>query len=161
MTRDRDRYRRLEAGARRPVGDGALHPDSCPKLTLHGAEFAVPPRGRRIAPVFAPEGVRVSTVGADDWPEAERLLETAVVRPAEPCPQCGRARRAALEVDLQRDVEFLARAFELAGDLLDRQYELTAEQKAELLSFETDELPEWLAQLLRWCRGMPNREPQA
>jgi len=153
-----EQYRAMEVAARRPVGAGVRHPDRCAKLTLHGVDFAVPRRGIRIVPDFRPAGVTISAEGADHWPEAQGLLDRLPPRPPEPCPTCGHCGPAMLEVDLRRDVDFLAAAFVLAAKLLDRQYELSDEQKSELLSFQSDEVPAWIAQLLHWCGGMAARE---
>ena len=60
---------------------------------------------------------------------------------------------------LQANADFLTACFALAGELLDRQYRLTAEQESELLGFASDELPEWIPQLLRWAQGMPTEAP--
>jgi hypothetical protein len=147
---DAEAVRKLEVACRRGL-DEALHPDACPKLTLHGVAFAIPPRGGRIAPVFAPGGPTVEARGAEDWPQARRLLELAEVVEHEPFGLCGQPRRLSLRVTLERDAEFLRLAFALTGALLDRQYRLTDEQKTLLLAFEADRLPQWIPQLLAWC----------
>lgn len=152
---DLEHYKAVEARARRKVGDGVLHPDGCPKLTLHGADFAVPPRGGRVVATFTPRGVGVTAIEADDWPEADRFLRLARTRQQDVCQTCGGSCGGGLRADARSDGEFLAAAFELAGRLLDKQYELTDEQKAELLSFGTRAAPQWIPQLLRWCRGLP------
>jgi len=148
------RYRELEAAARRPTGAGVLHPDRCPKLTLHGVAFAIPPRGGRVSPVFGPHGVTVALDGMESCPQAEALLTSAPVRTDGTCASCGRPAPGPLEVDPEGDVAFLAAAFELAARLLDSQYDLTEEQKADLLAFDSDRVPRWLVQLLRWCAGL-------
>jgi hypothetical protein len=149
----RQPWQRLEVASRRPVGPGSRHPDECPKLTLRGAAFAIPPRGLRVVPEFGPQGVSVSVAGTRDWPEADNLLRLAPIRPEEVCPQCGRALRASLRTGADDDIAFLTACFALAGRLLDEQYELTPSQKAELLAFPSNEVPAWIAQLLQWCQG--------
>ena len=134
------------------------HPDQCPKLTLHGVGFAIPPRGMRIVPEFGPGGVTVSATEVERWPEAKKLLAIASIHPGEACQRCGRPADAVLEVDLKRDIEFLATSFGLAGELLDRQYDLTPQQKADLLAFDSDRIPVWIVQLLRWCAGVETQE---
>ena len=51
--------------------------------------------------------------------------------------------------------KFLAACFDLAGRLLRRQYDLTDDQLADLLAFDTDQPPVWIAQLLAWAAGLP------
>jgi hypothetical protein len=150
----RQRYVRLEARARRAVGDGAVHPDLCPKLTLHGVAFAIPPRDIRVLPEFSAAGVTMSIVGLDRWPEADRVLALATSEGEDVCPACGRPRIASVEVDLDRSRDFLSASFGLAAELLARQYEVSDQEKAELLAFPLDRAPVWLTQLLHWCRGL-------
>ena len=159
--RELERYKQLETRARRKLGDAALHPDLCPKLTLHGVGFAIPPRGGRVTPTFGPQGVAVSVVGLDEWPEAKELLHRARSGKAETCPTCGRTLPGPPALDADRDVDFLAAAFVLAGRLLDRQYELSRQDKSDLLAFRGDGLPEWIVQLLCWCAGLPAPERHA
>jgi hypothetical protein len=147
---DAAQARKLEVAARRPVGE-ALHPDRCGKLTLCGAAFAIPPRTATIVPVFQAVVVSVCTRDAADAPEARRLVELAEIEPGPPCPRCGRPTTASVAALARGGQEFLTAAFELAGRLLSRQYDLTAEQKADLLAFPADRLPKWIAELLEWC----------
>jgi len=147
-----EHYRKLEAGARRTHGTGALHPDQCPKLALHGVEFAIPPRGVRIAPKFTGDEVLVSMAGEDDWPEADELV--APVMEYGKCPACGRARRAALKLEVAGASGFLPKCFGLAARLLRKQYDLTDGQMTELLAFERGQLSQWITQLLQWCNGL-------
>ena len=141
---------KLEVRRRRGL-PGAEHPDQCPKLTLHGVGFAIPPRRSRVVPTFTPVGLVVETQGGTDLPESRRLVELAEVAEQAPCPECGRPHRVCLAVRVENDAEFLRTAFLLAGKLLDRQYDLSAEQKAALLAFDSDRLPIWIPQLLAWC----------
>lgn len=155
-----EHYRAIEGSARRTQGQGAIHPDQCPKLLLHGVDFAIPPRGARIAPSFADDGtITVSQAGEDEWPQADELLQTAPMTEYAKCPQCGQAKRAALELDLQEGADFLQRCFGLASEALRKQYELTDAQLADLLGFAADEPPQWIAQLLRWCSGLSTEAP--
>ena len=72
--RDRDHFRQMEVQARKTASH-ALHPDQCPKLRLHGVDFAIPPRGLRVCPQFDGEGKATLTVdGVEQWPEIEELL---------------------------------------------------------------------------------------
>ena len=156
----RDRYVRLEARARRAVGEGVLHPDQCPKLTLRGVAFAIPSRGVRVVPEFAADGVRASIAGLDSWPEADRVLQLAEGDHENVCPECRRPLAASIKVDLDRNRAFLVASFDLAEKLLAEQYELSDEEKSELLAFSVDQAPTWLIQLLQWCRGLPTEAGQ-
>jgi len=147
---DPEAVRKLEAERRRGLGE-ALHPDRCPKLTLHGVAFAIPPRRRCVVPVFAPDGVKIQTRDGVDFPEPSRLVELADVAEQEPCPECGQPRSVSLAVTVEHNAEFLRTAFSLAGKLLDRQYDLSAERKADLLKFDAGRLPAWIPELLAWC----------
>jgi len=140
----------LEVRSRRGLSD-ADHPDDCPKLTLHGAAFSIPPRRSRVVPAFTPDGLVVETRDGTDPPESCRLVELAEIREQASCPTCGRPQRIHLTVRVDDNAEFLRIAFVLAGKLLDRQYDLTADQKTALLAFDSDRLPTWISQLLAWC----------
>ena len=143
MTSDRDRYRRLEIDRRRP---GAMHPDACCKLLLHGVAFAIPPRGLRVRPAFDSAGrAKLRFVGADRWPRvAEVLARVARV-------VAGRR----LRLDLDGSADLLCDLMTLARKALLAQYDLSDEQVAELLSFDTHERPAWIPGLLRWAQGLP------
>ena len=147
---DFEAVKKLEVDCRRSLAE-ALHPDRCPKLTLHGVAFAIPSRRSSVVPVFGPDGVTIETRAGVDWPEASRLVELAEIAEHEPCPECGQPRSISLAVTVEQNAEFLRTAFLLAGKLLDRQYDLTAEWKADLLRFDADRLPAWVSELLEWC----------
>lgn len=145
-----DAARELEVRRRRSLSE-APHPDECPKLTLHGAPFAVPPRRARVVPVFGADGLSIETHDGTDWPQSRRLVELVEVRQRDHCPECGRPRHVSVAVSVQSNAEFLTAAFSLASRLLDRQYTLTAQQKSRLLAFDADRLPAWIPELLEWC----------
>jgi len=147
---DFEAAKKLEVDCRRSLAE-ALHPDQCPKLTLHGVAFAIPSRRSSVVPVFGPDGVKIETRAGVDWPEASRLVELAEIAEHESCPECGQPRSISLAVTVEQSAEFLRMAFLLAGKLLDRQYDLTAERKADLLRFDADRLPAWVSELLEWC----------
>ena len=88
-------YKKLRAERTR---NDAKHPDLCPGLTLHGVEWAIPSRGAKITPRFGAEGVEVEAT-ADEWPEAETLLELAPAPEERACSKCGQSLQASLEVD--------------------------------------------------------------
>lgn len=147
---DVEAVKKLEVDCRRGLGE-APHPDRCPKLTLHGVAFAIPPRRSSVVPVFGSDGVKIETHPGVNWQETTRLVELAEIAEQEPCPECGQPRSVSLSVTVEQNAEFLRTAFSLAGKLLDRQYDLPAERKADLLRFDTDRLPAWIAELLEWC----------
>ena len=148
-------YREIEANHRKTRSQGAVHPDLCPKLTLHGVDFAIPPRGVEVRPVFDGESVRTEMGGEQDWPQADTLLRSAPVVAGQKCPACGQTIGAELVVELTDSAEFLHQCFALSGKLLRAQYSLSGGQLADLLAFGATESPQWIAQLLRWCQSMP------
>ena len=153
-------FREIEVGTRRTASSGALHPDQCPKLRLHGVDFAIPPRGATSAPKFEDGKVSVSMAGEDDWPEADELLRAAPVIEYAMCKECGQAKRAALEIELEGGADFLVKCFALAAKLLRKQYDLDDVQASEVLGFASGDTPEWIAQLMRWCNGLGTEAPE-
>ena len=144
-------YRELEVKSRR---SGSLHPDQCPKLAIHGAEWSIPPRGTRVVPKFNADGtITAQAAGDDECPEADAFVERIPVVEDETCPACGSVLDASIEVDIERGSDFLAAAFGLAATLLRRQYELTDEQLADLLGY-AGIAPVWISQLASWCHGV-------
>ena len=144
-------YRELEVRSRR---SGAPHPDQCPKLAIHGAEWSIPPRGTRVVPQFHDDGtITAQAAGGDECPEADAFVDAIPVVDDETCPECGSVLSASIEVDVERGSDFLAVAFKLAATLLRRQYELSNEQLADLLGY-TGVAPVWISQLASWCHGV-------
>jgi len=158
MPENRSRWKELEVASRRSKGDGR-HPDECPKLTLHGVEWAIPPRGAQIVPTFSDDGVEIVCSSEEDWPEAEKVISLVPMKERSFCPQCKQPTSVELEVDLDSNNDFLKACFGLAGKLLDKQYTLTPEQKGELLALNADDVPEWILELLRWCHGTKAPDP--
>jgi hypothetical protein len=148
-------YRALENGARRKIGGGIVHPDQCPKLLLHGVEFAIPPRGQYIQPVFADGKVEVSASNETDWPEVQAFVDAIKGADAVVCEKCGQAIPRADAVDIEWPA-----AFALARKALLGQYELTDEQLADLLQFSTGAMPDWPRGLLRWALGLPAEDAE-
>lgn len=137
-----DPYRRLEVQHRRP---DAAHPDRCRKLRLRGVAFALPPRGLRITPRFAPDGrARVELAGADPWPQTAALCRRAAKAMVGPV----------LVLDPDGAESLLADLMTLARRALLRQYDLSDDHVAELLSFAGDESPQWISDLLSWAQGL-------
>jgi hypothetical protein len=135
-------FKEMEVASRR---SGALHPDRCPKLRLHGADFAIPPRGLRVRPRFDASGAAaIELRGVDNWPEVQSLLA-----------QAGKALGDdGLALDLEDSSGLLAQLMSLARKALLCQYELTDDQIADLLEFATDAPPAWIGQILRWAQGL-------
>jgi len=148
-------FKQLRSRCARPVGNEVLHGDLCPKLTLHGVGFCIPPRTLRVEPVFSGDGrtgVRLRCPGDFDS-QARDLLKLAPLQ-TRVCRRCGQSTGGRLELDGEGS-KFLAACFDLAGRLLRRQYDLSDEQLADLLAFDTDQPPAWIAQLLAWAAGQP------
>jgi len=148
-------FKQLRSRCARPVGNEVLHGDLCPKLTLHGVGFCIPPRTLRVEPVFSGDGrtgVRLRCPGDFDS-QARDLLKLAPLQ-TRVCRRCGQSLGGHIELD-DEGGRFLAACFDLAGRLLRRQYDLSDEQLADLLAFDTDQPPVWIAQLLAWAAGQP------
>ncbi len=138
MDKQTEYYKQIEVACRRKMPE-AMHPDACPKLRLHGVDFAIPPRGLRVVPKFDADGKATLDVsGGDDWPEVPALLERLV---------------ESLGEDNNIAAEVLCELMTLGRRALLAQYDLTDEQVAELLAFDSDEGPAWVNSLIRWARG--------
>lgn len=145
-------FKQLRARCARPVGDGVLHGDLCPRLTLHAVGFSIPPRALRVEPSFDPDGrARVRVRSSGDFDAQARALFKLAPLETQTCPRCGQG--VGGQIRLDNKGEFLAACFGLAGRLLRRQYDLSDEQLADLLAFDTDQPPQWIAQLLAWAAG--------
>ena len=152
MTPELDRYRRLEVEARRGIGAGVLHPDQCPKLTLHGVDFAIPPLGTAIVPVFVDGKLEhVESRSRDDIPVGE-FLDLLPAPRTDVCPTCGQVIGG--ELDLSEDAKILEAAFNLAARALLSQYTLSDGAIGELLAWSPDAC--WLGQLVSWAHGVRN-----
>ncbi len=145
-------WKQLEVDSRKPLSECA-HPDDCPKLTIKGVAWAIPACGGQVVPTFTDGAVEVSAVAGDEWPEADRLVELMTLNGADPCPECGQSLSTSLEIDLDTNIEFIQTAFALAAKLLDKQYNLTDEQKGSLLAFAPSALPQWVVDLMLWASG--------
>ena len=144
MPTDLAYFRRMEVQSRKGAVE-AIHPDDCPKLHLHGVDFAIPPRGLQVRPVFDAAGrATLGVDGTDDWPEVDKLIGCVAETMQDDT----------LSLDLDDSACLLCDLMALARRLLLKQYDFTDEQLAELLSFATNEQPEWINGLLRWCHGM-------
>lgn len=146
----------------RPQGPGVIHPDGCPKLTLKGVEWAVPPRfpekGVMIKPVFG-ETVESEIVVSDgeNWPsfpEAEAFEKLSPeVEAMETCEACGSVLSAKIGVDPEADKQLINAALALTAALLRHNYDLNNSQLIELLTIEGKELPLLIATLMEWLYG--------
>ena len=155
-TSDLLHYKALAASALRK---GVPHPDLCPKLKIHGAAWAIPPRGQRVVPQINDAGAVTGIVAdtADTWPEIA-ALQAAIKLPADVvCPTCGQATGTTVTVT----EEVLTAAFALAARALLAHYDLAPVQLADLLAFEDSGAPEWLHPLLRWSSGLPAESAEA
>ena len=142
MTKDLDYFKELEVTHRK---GGGLHPDRCPKLKLHGVEFAIPPRGITLAPSFGQDGsVTLNCDGVDEWPGIDELILQL-----ESCISEGK-----LIIELEGKAQLIVDLMSLARKALCRQYDLTDDQVSELLSFDIHTAPPWIEALFRWAAGL-------
>ena len=142
MTNHLEYFKRMECTGRRP---GAMHPDQCPKLRLHGVDFAIPPRGLRVKPSFDADGnATIVCDGVDEWPEIEALIVCIA----------DQVKDKGLTLDTDDPTGILCKLMSLARKALLKQYDLTDDQMGELLAFATSETPEWINTLLRWAQGL-------
>ncbi len=141
MTGDSDHDRRLEVQSRKA---DAPHPDRCAKLHLRGVAFALPPRGLRVYPIFDAAGeATVRVDGVDRWPRIPGLLKRLARR----------LRRRRLTFNPTAPADLLCDVMALAREALLTQYDLSDAHVADLLSFDADQRPPWIGELLSWAQG--------
>jgi len=127
---------------------GVRHPDECPKLTIQGLDWAIPPNGRDTAPVFADdEVVDVRVEPGLDWPEIAAIIAAAEFEDVAVCEYCG----ATVTTNLLAGSDFMLGAYKLAVRALRAVYDLPAERLAELLTIPPGEIPDWMVTLLAWA----------
>jgi len=142
-------YQKLEVDSRKP---GMPHPDECPKLKIKGVLWAIPAKGTKVRPVFK-DGKFSSEISANDWPEAQALLDSMPTREEKCCPTCGQIVRSDVDInpEAESDMDWLSSFYALAAKLLLEHYTLTNEQIAEMLAFDGSDTPVWTTQLTCWC----------
>jgi len=138
-----EEFQNLESGARRPMSeDGVLHPDDCAQMRMMGVVWYVRPlqlpRGIRYTPDFV-DGVTfrqtIDPLGNKPMQErAEALLEFLKTEP--------------------EDLKPIEAVCEYLSALLDQQYTLADELKAELIAFRGENLPPWFTQAVRHASGL-------
>jgi len=152
-------WQEVEVAARRKsawtTSGGLPHPDECPKLVIQGVAWIMPTRETQMVPVRTADGIVAQIEGEDKWPVADELIRDAPIREVEHCETCGQAIEAVVEVlaGAKEQLDWLGRIMSLAWELLDVFYKLDDGQKKALLSFSPGGAPEWLSQILNWCRG--------
>ena len=62
-------------------------------------------------------------------------------------------RRRRLTLDLDRQADLLCDLMTLAREALLTQYDLSDAHVADLLSFDADQRPPWIGELLSWAQG--------
>ena len=104
-----EHYKRFEVERRRPLGEAA-HPDGCPKLRLHGVDFAIPRRGMLIAPKFDENGgiVEIRRTPASELRASVAAGELST-RPVDSAGALTGTRDAALDGDVGSAVELVQR----------------------------------------------------
>lgn len=161
-----DHYRKLEADSRRAsawsTSSKLPHPDECPKLKIRGVEWSIRPRGIGWRPTAGPNGKPTLKVeGEDNWAGTEDIIAAVPVHDLKLCEACGSPLESEIEVDADKPdtVKWLEVVVGFVWQRLDDYYEMTPEQKSDLLSFDVGRLPEWVEDVLTLCRmGQLERE---
>ena len=154
--------RKLERSARRPLKDGVLHhTDECVAIAVSGAKWGVrplyPPEGIRFTPEMDGDSlsfdIDIGTGNVDVQKAAEQLIEDLP----------DHLEGYTLIVDAAESGGYMSRICKYLIALLDQQYDLTNEQKMDLLSFRGVTAPGWLEQSIRHAQSMPpeTEEPNA
>ena len=141
-----------------PMEGGVLHPDECFKMRIKGAEWSVrplyPPEGVRFTPSIDGENVSFSVdVGGGD-----ATIQKAAEDLIKDLPE--HLEGTTLVLDAADAAGYLARVCKYVMMLLDQQYNLTIEQKIELLSFRGNEAPTWVEYGIRHAQSMPPEPPE-
>jgi len=138
-----DCARKLESSAQRPCVGDVLHPDDCAKMRIGGVWWSV-------RPLQLPEGIRYTP----EFGDGVKFCQTV-----DPLGNKPMQDRAASLLDLVRGEPDAIGLFSMTCGylcaLLDQQYILSNEQKAELFSFRGNEPPPWLAYAIRHANGLP------
>ena len=153
-------FKEMEVRTRRKVGGDVRHPEACPMMHIQGVAWGIPPKGSSLRPSFAGGEVSYTETGGIEWPEIDAFLKLADVEEADPCPTCGKPRKADMLVG--NNADFLVCAWQLAAKVLRVQYDLTDEDLADLFAMDEDEPDSmaWLSQLFHWSMGWPvNPDP--
>ena len=154
-----DHYRKLEAESHRAsawsTSSDLPHPDECPKLVIQGIGWPVRPRGIGWKATLGPDGKPTLKVqGEDAWAGIEDIIASVPVHDTEVCEHCGSVLASEIEVDadVPESVKWLESVVGFVWGRLDDYYELTPEQKSDLLSFGVGRLPQWVEDVLTLCR---------
>ena len=141
----------MRARAQRKKAPGVVHPDLCPKLEFYRVEFAMPPMGLEVRPVFVKGRCEVQESGGLDWPEITEFRKALAGRREEKgaCPTCGQS----LGGEYELATPVLQAAFALVARALRVQYDLSDSDLAELLAFG-GEVPLWFRQLANRSFGL-------
>ena len=126
----------------RPMVGEVLHPDDCVVIRIKGAEWSVRPlqlpRGILYTPEFGEKvSLRQTVDPLGNKPMQDRAAELVAYLASEPEGLNG----------------VLAVCIYL-GELLDQQYDMAPDVKAELLAFRGDDPPAWYEQAIRHANGM-------
>ena len=151
-----EEWLQFKVDRQRDVTGDVVHPTLCPKLTLNGVDFAIPPRKVRddacLAPVFSEDGKVELDIKQPpvvlEWPEIATVFAGAPVRVTVECDQ-GHIHEAEIE-DMAEHLEYFISCCELAGRALREQYSLSADDLTLMLA-PGDGNALWIAQLIDWC----------
>lgn len=159
-------WQQVEVAARRQIAwstsSDLPHPDECPKLVIQGVAWAIRPRGLGWRPTIDPDGKATLKVEGDDaWAGTEDIIAAVPVHDTRVCEACGSPLESEIEVDGDKPetVKWLEAVLTFVSQRLDDYYELSPQDKSDLLSFDVGRLPQWVNDVLTLCRmGQLERE---
>ena len=150
-------WEQIETDARKDIGGGVIHPDTCVAIMIQDVEWYV-------RPLYPPEGIMFTPVISDsvsfciDAGETNSEIQAVAESIAEDLPKY--LDGATLVLDASDASGYLARVCGYIIMLLDQQYTLTDEQKTGLLSFRGITAPAWLEQGVRHAQSMKPQPPK-
>lgn len=126
----------------RPLTGDVLHPDECVTIRIKGVEWSV-------RPLQLPQGILYTP----EFGESVSLRQT--VDPLGNKPMQDRAGELVAYLNSRpKGMNGILAVCIYLGELLDQQYDLAPEVKADLLSFRGDEPPVWYQQTIRHANGL-------
>lgn len=149
-----DEWRQFKIDHQRDLVGDVQHPNDCPKLTIHGVEFAIPSRKPLdviFKAVFSGDDVEIAIQPPPqllEWPEIPEVFNEML----ELIEQY-HGEKTDGEIDIScviTNVKFLEKCCKLAAKALRRQYDLSDADLGQMIEF-TLENNKWLPQLLGWC----------
>jgi len=128
----------------RPMVGDVLHPDECVVIRIAGAEW-------RVRPLQLPRGI-LYTPEFGDHVSLKQTVDPLGNKPMQDMAE----ELVAFAKSLQEDpFAKITATCAYLSELLDQQYDLSSEVKADLLSFRGDTPPAWMQQAIRHANGLP------